>query len=119
MLGACLLVILESVELRRANHLDAYVDFIYSLCVTAPKRHVGPGKKVVSLYVDAGDYERVKAKAKALRMSASKYLFELARKDAGTSNPLLIEPSSPASGSVEANTVAVLKRARSKSGARS
>lgn len=56
----------------------------------AKRKHVGPGKKIISLYADAEVYERIKVRAKALGIPASTYLQKLALNDIEADAPGLL-----------------------------
>lgn len=45
------------------------------------KKHIGPNRKIVSLYLDANWHERMKEQARVRRMSLSHWLRELAIAD--------------------------------------
>lgn len=56
------------------------------------RKHVGPGKKIVSLYVNEAMYDRIKARASALGIPASTYLQKLALNDIESgSNSIVIQ----------------------------
>lgn len=58
-------------------------------------KHIGPGKIVVSMYADKKLHERVKARAKALRIPVSTYIYQLALKDIQAGGSFTISESSP------------------------
>jgi hypothetical protein len=60
-----------------------------------PHRHIGPGKRVVSLYADAALMQASKARARSLGLSMSAYVAALVRADLNTKGPLLVPPHSP------------------------
>lgn len=50
-----------------------------------PRRHIGPGKKIVSVYTDAKLHARIQKKAESLKRSVSNYLLLLAENDIANS----------------------------------
>jgi hypothetical protein len=54
--------------------------------------HIGPGKKITSVYMDKAFHVRVKARAKSLGISMAKYFVALAEKHMREGGPLVLTP---------------------------
>ena len=57
------------------------------------RKHVGPDKKIVSLYVDQKLHKRMVKRARQLDMTLAKYLQALSRRDLGEGGDFSITPS--------------------------
>jgi hypothetical protein len=55
-------------------------------------KHIGPGKKIVSIYADEEFHATVKSRAKSLGLNVSKYLHKLAEDDIQRGGSLTLNP---------------------------
>lgn len=56
------------------------------------RKHVGPGRKIVSIYAEERLHERIKARAAALGFSVSEYVMLLAQNDISCGGPIQVFP---------------------------
>jgi hypothetical protein len=61
------------------------------------RKHVGPGKVVMSLYADKKMREAIKRRAKELGIPVSTYIFNLAKEDIRSGGDLILRPDNPQS----------------------
>lgn len=61
-----------------------------------PRKHIGAGRKIVSLYADSRLHERMKARAASLGMNVSSYVAYLAKRDLAHGGEIVIVPEGPA-----------------------
>lgn len=57
------------------------------------RSHIGPGKKIISIYLPKDIHPIVKKRAAELRMSVSKYMLHLSQVDIKQGGGLIITPS--------------------------